>query len=195
MCWRWLVRSAWVRLMRGWGTVFLMFQTSLPLKTLTHSTSSLPSLIHSSSVHTSMYVVQKNCMFWSEVIVLWHLSSCGLRSVVVITCASHAQGPQFDPGRRQQFFWVFLPLLLYLISDFSPFQEGRGCVSIWQHIHHLCSQGGTLQNHSSEEDASQVLSWYVSSVELLGAMVKYPHPWSSCSLTNSLVLWRPLPYR
>ena len=28
--------------------------------------------------------------------------SCG---VVVITCASHAQGPRFDPGRKQIFFF------------------------------------------------------------------------------------------
>ena len=26
------------------------------------------------------------------------------RSVVVITCASHAQGPRFDPGRKQLIF-------------------------------------------------------------------------------------------
>ena len=26
------------------------------------------------------------------------------RSVAVITCASHAQGPRFEPGRKQTFF-------------------------------------------------------------------------------------------
>ena len=29
----------------------------------------------------------------------------GFRSVVVITCASHAQGPRFEPGRQHRFFW------------------------------------------------------------------------------------------
>ena len=28
----------------------------------------------------------------------------GFRSVVVITCALHAQGPRFEPGRKQFFF-------------------------------------------------------------------------------------------
>ena len=27
----------------------------------------------------------------------------GFRSVVVITCASHAQGPRFEPGRKHRF--------------------------------------------------------------------------------------------
>lgn len=31
---------------------------------------------------------------------LWLTCSCG---VVVITCASHAQGPRFDPGQEQSF--------------------------------------------------------------------------------------------
>ena len=51
----------------------------------------------------------------SDILVcLWLLSIRGLRSVVVITCASHAQGPQFDPGRRQFLFLSILysPLLL-----------------------------------------------------------------------------------
>ena len=35
-----------------------------------------------------------------------HLS---FRSVVVITCASHAQGPRFEPGRKQDYFFnVFI---------------------------------------------------------------------------------------
>lgn len=29
------------------------------------------------------------------------LLTVGFRGVVVITCASHAQGPRFDPGRKQ----------------------------------------------------------------------------------------------
>ena len=29
---------------------------------------------------------------------------CRFRSVVVITCASHAQGPRFDPGRKHDCF-------------------------------------------------------------------------------------------
>ena len=43
-------------------------------------------------------------------------SSC-FRSVVVITCASHAQGPRFDPGRKQG-----LPFLLLATAAFWPQQ-------------------------------------------------------------------------
>ena len=39
-------------------------------------------------------------------IISWHPThSRGFRSVVVITCASHAQGPRFDPGRKHVVFF------------------------------------------------------------------------------------------
>ena len=41
------------------------------------------------------------------------MSMCCLRSVAVITCASHAQGPQFDPGRRHFFFSI--PFYVFFI--------------------------------------------------------------------------------
>ena len=34
----------------------------------------------------------------------WEKLTCCFRSVAVITCASHAQGPRFDPGRKQNLF-------------------------------------------------------------------------------------------
>ena len=39
-------------------------------------------------------------------------SGTSSRSVVVITCASHAQGPQFDPGREHEFLFTFLNALV-----------------------------------------------------------------------------------
>ena len=35
------------------------------------------------------------------------LSYLSFRSVVVITCASHAQGPRFDPARKQNMYFLF----------------------------------------------------------------------------------------
>ena len=35
------------------------------------------------------------------------------RSVVAITCALHAQGPRFEPGRKQVLFSSVLNLLVY----------------------------------------------------------------------------------
>ena len=35
------------------------------------------------------------------------------RGVAVITCASHAQGPRFDPGQKHSFFFSFNDLLLH----------------------------------------------------------------------------------
>ena len=110
-----------------------MFLTRLPLKTLTHSTSNPPSSIHSSNVLTSMcpekYVVTLHIEAHFGVRSLFYclLSSCGLHSVVVITCASHAQGPQFDPGRRQLFFFL-LPTYMHalqLINEFFRFRRGE----------------------------------------------------------------------
>ena len=40
-------------------------------------------------------------MFNSNVIKRLLTFSLGFRSVAVITSASHAEGPQFDPGRKQ----------------------------------------------------------------------------------------------
>ena len=39
----------------------------------------------------------------------------GFHSVVVITCASHAQGRRFEPGRKQNYF--FLVQISYLPHD------------------------------------------------------------------------------
>ena len=44
-----------------------------------------------------------------------HKHGC-FRGVAVITCASHAQGPRFDPGRKHHFF--FFPLLHFLFFFF-----------------------------------------------------------------------------
>ena len=43
-----------------------------------------------------------------EVWPLWKFEASCLCSVVVITCASHAQGPRFDPGQRHAFYFPFL---------------------------------------------------------------------------------------
>ena len=40
------------------------------------------------------------------------------RSVAVITCASHAQGPRFDPGRKH--FLIFYQIFY---SSLIPFQN------------------------------------------------------------------------
>ena len=45
---------------------------------------------HTKCNHTYIYVLVDTCLTYVR---------C-LCSVVVITCASHAQGPQFDPGQR-----------------------------------------------------------------------------------------------
>ena len=47
------------------------------------------------------------------------------RSVVVITCASHAQGPRFDPGRKHFFFYDFNLKIFSLIFFFFYFQLSR----------------------------------------------------------------------
>lgn len=46
------------------------------------------------------------------------------RSVVVITCASHAQGPQFDPGQRQVLFiYLFLSSCSLHLFCYNYFAE------------------------------------------------------------------------
>ena len=50
----------------------------------------------------------------------------GLCSVVVITCASHAQGPQFDPGGRQMFLFFIIvapPFIIVCRDHFYQFGE------------------------------------------------------------------------
>ena len=53
---------------------------------------------------------------------------CCLRSVVVITCASHAQGPQFDPGRRHIFFFCLCIyfMKLFTVKFLLPFYCRKG---------------------------------------------------------------------
>ena len=50
-----------------------------------------------------------------------HSQRC-FRGVAVITCASHAQGPRFDPGRKHLLFFLFLLLVLCVCktSFFHP---------------------------------------------------------------------------
>lgn len=52
------------------------------------------------------------------------------RSVVVITCASHAQGPRFDPGRKQVFFSFFSLRFFFLTwKDTDANSETTTCIS------------------------------------------------------------------
>ena len=53
------------------------------------------------------------------------------RSVVVITCASHAQGPRFDPGRKQVFFFFFPRLFPHLKRHWRQFWDNN--VHIFKH--------------------------------------------------------------
>ena len=48
-------------------------------------------------------------------------ANCGFRSVVVITSASHAEGRQFNPGRKQErcIFFLFCSRLLLLVITLS----------------------------------------------------------------------------
>ena len=45
-------------------------------------------------------------------------SHIGFRSVAVITSASHAEGPRFEPGRKQREIVFLLFLLFYDLLDF-----------------------------------------------------------------------------
>jgi uncharacterized membrane protein YcaP (DUF421 family) len=40
--------------------------------------------------------------------------SSSFRSVVVITCASHAQGPRFDPGRKQLYIFFYFIIFFFV---------------------------------------------------------------------------------
>ena len=49
---------------------------------------------------------------------LWTTTAyeCRFRGVAVITSASHAEGPQFDPGREQDYFLGFLFYFFFFLS-------------------------------------------------------------------------------
>ena len=52
------------------------------------------------------------------------------RSVVVITCASHAQGPRFDPGRKQVFLFFFYISFFFLTwKDTDANSDTTTCMS------------------------------------------------------------------
>ncbi len=63
-----------------------------------------------------------------------HLS---FRSVVVITCASHAQGRRFEPGRKQRFpvfsFHISGPTMRYSAGPRNVFQTSQALLSsVWR---------------------------------------------------------------
>ena len=55
------------------------------------------------------------CKHWFA----WHTSQC---SVVVITCASHAQGPRFNPGHWHCYTFCFLFVCVFHVDMITHIQ-------------------------------------------------------------------------
>ena len=75
-----------------------------------------------------------------QILLLLALPEQSFRSVVVITCASHAQGPRFEPGRKQivvpfWYFWYSLDkqcITCYHQLTWQQCRVGRMTLRPWQ---------------------------------------------------------------
>ena len=104
-----------------------------------------------------------------EVWPLWKFEASCLCSVVVIMCASHAQGPRFDPGQRHAFYFPFLLLhscvLLLFHLCIHLFCLLCSCV---EQTSHTC-----LQTNWKRDTKQSKMNLWTTSVQFARWEVKY----------------------
>ena len=102
------------------------------------------------------YVRQTLLMF--KIYYSHSLAWAGFRSVVVITCASHAQGPRFEPGRKQVLFLIFNKVFHILKQEcwlVQNYKEKKQLyisllVSVWRII---------CENFNPNQLLDEILEW------------------------------------